>query len=88
MPTDEEWCIASRSGDPKLTGAGIALGSLHYMSPEQMKAEALDARSDLYSVGVKVWDPAVLENVRKNLAVYVGPMAKVLVSRAARNTQS
>jgi len=207
--------IASRSGDPKLTGAGVALGSLHYMSPEQMKAEALDARSDLYSVGVtlyemvtghtpvqggsyyailraheekprpavelvpglpvvlsrviekslektpgarfqtaeefqaalsgfdlggapesaatillrgqvasdapiarstthapgtpaqisaqmeptppagvksdtgsKSWDPAVLENVRKNLAVYVGPMAKVLVSRAAKNTHS
>jgi eukaryotic-like serine/threonine-protein kinase len=35
-----------------------------------------------------VWDPAVLENVRKNLAVYVGPMAKVLVSRAARNTRN
>jgi eukaryotic-like serine/threonine-protein kinase len=208
--------IASRSGDPKLSSAGIALGSLHYMSPEQVKAEALDARSDLYSVGVtlyemvtghtpvqgnshyailkahledkprsaaelapelapelsriidkslakmpsarfqtaeefqaaliefdlggsseaaaptmlrgqatsgvslpgrttpapgtpahipanvestppagmksdvgvKLWDPAVLENVRKNLAVYVGPMAKVLVSRAARNTRN
>jgi eukaryotic-like serine/threonine-protein kinase len=39
-------------------------------------------------VGVKLWDPAVLENVRKNLAVYVGPMAKVLVSRAARNTRN
>ena len=198
--------IASRSGDPKLTGAGMALGSLHYMSPEQMKAEALDARSDLYSLGVtlyemvtgqppvqgnsyyailkahlegkarpvvelvpgiapelsyliekslekapearfqtaedfqaalggvelgrvpeaaatmmlrgqvvdvpvrrsttparvestppaevksdtgsKAWDPAVLENVRKNLAVYVGPMAKVLVSRAAKNART
>lgn len=208
--------IASRSGDPKLTGAGVALGSLHYMSPEQMKAEAFDGRSDLYSVGVtlyemvtgqppvqgssfytilkahldekprpaanlvpglapelsrvidkslekapearfqtaeefhaaldgfefsspqaaatrilqrqsapraasprsltpalgtpaptesraplvrpdtgarsdtglKAWDPAVLENARKNLAVYVGPMARVLVSRAARNARN
>jgi eukaryotic-like serine/threonine-protein kinase len=200
--------IASRSGDPKLTAAGRALGSLHYMSPEQMKAEMLDVRSDLYSVGVtlyemvtgetpvqgksyfsvlrahleekptpavelvseigpmlsqvidkalekvpearfqtadefrsalnnlglrstgeapatavlqsraisgattthssqipldkatttklitpsstgsKMWDPEVLENVRKNLAVYVGPMAKVLVSRFSKKAQT
>jgi serine/threonine-protein kinase len=38
--------------------------------------------------GSKAWDPAVLENVRKNLAVYVGPMAKVLVSRAAKNART
>jgi|HubBroStandDraft_4_1064222.scaffolds.fasta_scaffold00945_4 serine/threonine protein kinase len=204
--------IASRHGDPKLTAAGTAVGSLHYMSPEQMRAEPIDARSDLYSVGVtlyemvigqtpvqgdsfysilrahleekprpavelvpgitpelsqiidrslekmpaarfqnadefhtalsdldaggreaaaataimagravsdtpipadlrttnasgrtestplpgrvptetgsKVWDPAVLENVRKNLAVYVGPMARVFVSRAAKNARA
>jgi serine/threonine protein kinase len=202
--------IASRSGDPRLTGEGVALGSLFYMSPEQMKAEVVDARSDLYSVGVtlyemvtgqppvqgtsfysilkahlegkprpatelaphippelsriisksleklpearfqsagefhaalsrvtfenpsgsdaakilrgvrasdaptatlridaaardqatptpavprtstasKSWDPVVLENARKNLAVSVGPMAKVLVSRAAKNVRS
>lgn len=202
--------IASRTGDPRLTGEGVALGSLFYMSPEQMKAEAVDARSDLYSVGVtlyemvtgqppvqgtsfysilkahlegkprpatelaphippelsriisksleklpearfqtagefhaalsrvsfespsssdaakilrgvpssdaptatlrieppardqatptppvpqtstasKSWDPAVLENARKNLAVFVGPMAKFLVNRAAKNARN
>jgi len=48
--------IASRSGDPRLTGEGVALGSLFYMSPEQMKAEAVDARSDLYSVGVTLYE--------------------------------
>jgi serine/threonine-protein kinase len=31
------------------------------------------------------WDPAVLESVRKNLAVFVGPMAKLLVNRAAKS---
>lgn len=48
--------IASRTGDPKLTAAGTALGSLYYMSPEQMKAMPLDARSDLYSVGATLYE--------------------------------
>jgi eukaryotic-like serine/threonine-protein kinase len=48
--------IASRSGDPKLTAAGMAVGSLHYMSPEQMKAEPVDERSDLYSVGATLYE--------------------------------
>jgi class 3 adenylate cyclase len=35
-----------------------------------------------------VWDPAMLERVRKDLAVHIGPMAKVLVDRAAAKTQT
>jgi serine/threonine-protein kinase len=185
--------IASRAGDPRLTGAGMALGSLYYMSPEQVRAQPFDARSDIYSAGVtlyesvtgrrpidgdsfhaimmghleqapippaqlspqipaelssiiersiekapehrfqtagefrasllriypevhpaasgpydnasatpivqspaaatqssstKSFDPALLETVRKNLAIYIGPMAKVIVNRAARNARS
>lgn len=37
---------------------------------------------------LKSWNPAVLENARKNLAVFVGPMAKVLVNRAAKNART
>jgi eukaryotic-like serine/threonine-protein kinase len=184
--------IASRAGDPRLTGAGMALGSLYYMSPEQVRAQPFDARSDIYSAGVtlyesvtgrrpidgdsfhaimmghleqapippaqlspqipaelssiiersiekapehrfqsagefraallriyaevhaaasgpydnsatpivqspaaatqssstKSFDPALLETARKNLAIYIGPMAKVIVNRAARNARS
>jgi eukaryotic-like serine/threonine-protein kinase len=48
--------IATRAGDPKLTAAGAAPGSMYYMSPEQVKALPLDARSDLYSAGVTLYE--------------------------------
>jgi len=48
--------IASKAGDPRLTAPGMALGSLYYMSPEQLKAEPLDARSDLYSLGATLYE--------------------------------
>jgi serine/threonine-protein kinase len=40
----------------RLTATGMALGSVHYMSPEQVKAGAPDARSDLYSLGVTFYE--------------------------------
>jgi eukaryotic-like serine/threonine-protein kinase len=47
----------ARAGDERsLTMTGTTLGSLSYMSPEQVKGEATDARSDLYSVGVSLYE--------------------------------
>lgn len=48
--------IASKMGDPRQTAAGTALGSLYYMSPEQVRAERPDGRSDIYSVGVTLYE--------------------------------
>jgi tetratricopeptide (TPR) repeat protein len=41
-----------RGFDTRLTKTGLAFGSPMYMSPEQLKGEPLDGRSDLYALGI------------------------------------
>jgi serine/threonine-protein kinase len=48
--------IARSGNELGLTVTGTTLGSLAYMSPEQVKCEPIDARSDLYSVGISLYE--------------------------------
>lgn len=48
--------IAKGAVDDHRTAAGVLMGTPFYMSPEQARAESVDARSDLYTVAVVLYE--------------------------------
>ena len=48
--------FASVEGSAKLTQQGTVVGSLRYIAPERLRGEPVDVRSDLYSVGIMLYE--------------------------------
>jgi len=63
--------------EDRITESGLALGTAHYMSPEQASTGAVDGRSDTYSLG------CLLYEMLAGSPPFVGPSVRAIMARHA-----
>ena len=72
--------IARASGDSTLTATGSILGSAHYLSPEQASGGKIEPSSDVYSLGI------VLYEMLTNTVPFTGDSAVAVAMRHLEDT--
>jgi serine/threonine protein kinase len=56
MATVMDFGIAKMTTSTKLTATGQTMGTVRYMSPEQVRGQEVDFRTDIYSLGATLYE--------------------------------
>ena len=52
LPYISDFGVARSMGQDRLTGAGVVVGTPDYLSPEQIRGDPVDGRSDIFALGI------------------------------------